>query len=642
MYILKNKDTFVKLSKDLKVLVFGNDKTSFQTNNPFVLDLTGIPVNVDNMLNKEVIFDEEKITLTFSDIRFAARFPGNSYCRPDARFAPKFKFSVTLSIEDGDLIIKASPIENIGKFKARLILAQGFFTASTKEKAAVVLPVDHGIRFDFPRNDIFSKSFKPSVHWSLPVHGLFRENGGIGLWCEELDRDYNFSFNTDLSATVKTSCVLHYDKDCNTQRSMRFMLFGPNEDFQQLGLRCRQLRKASGRFRSLKEKAAAHPEVANLPGTVFWKHNVYWGKRPEGVEKTYSLYVARPNWNENEGLPNNWTAEEVFQTAHNSGFDRVTICNTGWNRDGFDAGYPCRFPVNSERGTLEEFKDAVKKAHQLSEGYTLSVHDNYLDVYEAEEFNEEETIHLVPKAPHTSSIWRGGQAHFLCSTESLRYAKRDLPKVADITGKGCIYLDVTAATSLENCYSDKHPLNRAKDLENKRNIFFLAEELFGSVAVEGCGTDHYADIITIGAYGCFHFFGLSPLTSGPYPVPVPLWQMVYHDSVLNYVGEGYLPIHGSEYRLYQALYTFLPTSFDEHSKVLTTQLRSACTAQLLKFEDLQTRVVNVQNDGSFKTSGVSKATYSDGTVVVANFNDTDYCYNDTMIPAREYKIFQAK
>ena len=36
-------------------------------------------------LNKEVIFDEEKITLTFSDIRFAARFPGNSYCRPDAR-----------------------------------------------------------------------------------------------------------------------------------------------------------------------------------------------------------------------------------------------------------------------------------------------------------------------------------------------------------------------------------------------------------------------------------------------------------------------------------------------------------------------------------------------------------------------------
>ena len=109
--------------------------------------------------------------------------------------------------------------------------------------------------------------------------------------------------------------------------------------------------------------------------------------------------------------------------------------------------------------------------------------------------------------------------------------------------------------------------------------------------------------------------------------------------VLNYIGEGYLPIHGSEYRLYQALYTFLPTSFDEHSKVLTTQLRSACTAQLLKFEDLQERVVNVQNDGSFKTSGVAKATYSDGTVVVANFNDIDYCYNDTMIPAREYKIF---
>ena len=131
MYILENKDTFVRLSKDLKVLEFGNEKTSFQTTNPFLIDLTGIPVNVDNMLNKEVTYNDKEITITFSDIVFAARFPGNSYCRPDPRFAPKLKFSVTITIEDGDLIIKSSPIENLGKFKARLILAQGFFTSST-------------------------------------------------------------------------------------------------------------------------------------------------------------------------------------------------------------------------------------------------------------------------------------------------------------------------------------------------------------------------------------------------------------------------------------------------------------------------------------------------------------------------------
>ena len=112
MYILENKDTFVRLSKDLKVLEFGNEKTSFQTTNPFLIDLTGIPVNVDNMLNKEVTYNDKEITITFSDIVFAARFPGNSYCRPDSRFAPKLKFSVTITIEDGDLIIKSSPIEN--------------------------------------------------------------------------------------------------------------------------------------------------------------------------------------------------------------------------------------------------------------------------------------------------------------------------------------------------------------------------------------------------------------------------------------------------------------------------------------------------------------------------------------------------
>ena len=94
------------------------------------------------------------------------------------------------------------------------------------------------------------------------------------------------------------------------------MLFHPGSDFRALARRCRQLRQASGRFRTLAEKAAEHPEVSRLPGTVFWKHNIYLAERPEGVEKTYSLYVARPGWNENEGLPNNWTAAEIFETAH--------------------------------------------------------------------------------------------------------------------------------------------------------------------------------------------------------------------------------------------------------------------------------------------------------------------------------------
>ena len=249
------------------------------------------------------------------------------------------------------------------------------------------------------------------------------------------------------------------------------------------------------------QKVAEHPESGYLPGTVFWKHNVYFKHRPQGVEKSYSLYVARPDWNENEGLPNNWTAAEIFETAQANGFDRVTVCNTGWNRDGFDAGYPAKFPINSERGTEEEFKETVAVARKMSEGYILSVHDNYIDAYEADEYREEEMLQVVKHVSCTGGIWRGGLAHLLCSEYGLKYARRDLPRIAEITGKGCIYIDVFAAVPLYCCRAEKHPLTRQQDLTNRRKVFMLAKQLFGALAVEGCGTDYFADIIDIGAYG---------------------------------------------------------------------------------------------------------------------------------------------
>ena len=638
-YTLRQGETFLNLSHDLNRLEFGRGNVRFEARLPFRFNWTGLPVTPDNMKEKHVSATEKEIRIDFADFFYFVRFPGNTYCRPDRKFAPDFRFSVTLSLHDGDLILRASPVENLGKNAVKLILAQDFFSASTSAKGSLVIPVYYGARLDFPRADLFSLPLQPSAGWSLPVHGYFRADGsGIGLWCEEPDREYQISCNQDLAGTFSAECRLCYDESCNTPREMRFMLFDAGSDFRVLGRRCRTLRQASGRFRTLKEKASEHPEVGRLPGTVFWKHNVYFSRRPEGVEKTYSLYVARPDWNENEGLPNNWTAAEVFETAHARGFDRVTVCNTGWNRDGYDAGYPERLPVNPERGTSEEFRRAAEAARRLSPGYTLSVHDNYIDVYESDAFHIEEVLQNVRGVPFMSGIWRGGQSYRLCSEFGLQYARRDLPRIAELSGKGCIYLDVNAAVPLYPCRAEKHPLTRKQDWRNRRAIFQLAKEHFGALAVEGCGTDHFADLVDIGAYGGLHF-NLLPLRSpGPVGVPVPLWQMVYHDSVLNYIGEGYLPIHGSEYRLYQALYTLLPTAFDEHSGRLSRELRTAFSAPMIDFEELIPRTVTVTEDGSYRTDGVARSVFGDGTEVVANFTDADYHYGDVCIPPREYHI----
>ena len=67
-------------------------------------------------------------------------------------------------------------------------------------------------------------------------------------------------------------------------------------------------------------------------------------------------------------------------------------------------------------------------------------------------------------------------------------------------------------------------------------------------------------------------------------------------------------------------------------------MRSAYTAQMVDFVELIPRKVAIGDDGSLRTSGVAKSLYSDGTEVVANFNDRPYKYENTIIPARGYII----
>ena len=103
-------------------------------------------------------------------------------------------------------------------------------------------------------------------------------------------------------------------------------------------------------------------------------------------------------------------------------------------------------------------------------------------------------------------------------------------------------------------------------------------------------------------------------------------------------GEGYLPVHGSEYRLYQALYTLLPTSFDEHSKRLSFELRDVYTTAMVDFTELVPRSVTYDSDGSFHTHGVARSLYANGTEIVCNFEETSFTYKGKTIAPRDFII----
>ncbi|MBO5308764.1 MAG: hypothetical protein J6C40_12245 [Lentisphaeria bacterium] len=632
MITLQTDAACVKLSRDLETLSFETAGTLFTAQRPFRFRWFDREIDLARLAEHKL----EKISgncvaIHFSNFVFEARFPGNSYRRPDN--PPAFAVTVTVSLEGTELVLKASPVNDLGEGPVSLMLAQDFMTIDSTSDGELILPCSYGMRFDFPRQDYFVKDFSPSSSYNLPMHGYFSAKGGIGMWCDDPDRLIRLNINATSPRQSQVVTELLYDELANDPRELRIVLFPPGSDFRDMARYIRRKLKEAGRLKTLQEKAAEHPEVKQIAGTVFWKHNTYFDARPEGVEKTYSLYTFQPNWNTSEGFPGNWTAEEIFSTASEKGFDRVFVCNTGWNYAGFDAGYPTRLPVNPERGTNDDLKRWADKARSMSPGYIFSCHDNYIDAYAGPEYDPEEMYQPQKGVPQKGAVWRGGLAHFISSTFALKYARRDLPQIAALTGKGGIYLDVTAAAGMFQSRTDGQTLTRKQDLQNRRELFTLATELFGAVAVEGCGTSHFADICTVGAYGELHYVGGLPQTF-PYPVPVPLWQMVYHDCIYNFFGEGYAKVHGVEYRLWQALLVLLPASFDEHSYTLSHTLREAYTSTMDDFEILEPLSVGRDTDGSFKTCGVARSSFGDGSVVTVNFNDTAY----GNIPPRSYHI----
>ena len=163
------------------------------------------------------------------------------------------------------------------------------------------------------------------------------------------------------------------------------------------------------------------------------------------------------------------------------------------------------------------------------------------------------------------------------------------------------------------------------------------KETFGSLATEGSPVEIYLAEVDLGAYGSIGFPAAVPPTLSPLPVAVPLWQLVYHDSVLNYVAEGgytteRFRISGGDYLAFLALYGLLPTQFDEKELYLSRTMREAYTSEMVRHEYL-----TPVRDG-FRA--VAHSLFGDGTEVVANFTDSPFLYEGRETPPHDFILFK--
>ncbi len=624
MHILENRNYKIELAEDASLLRITGvaNGMSFESKSPFQLVYGGFyRYDIPPHARMQISATGNCITVRFDEFSFWARFKEHYYVKPEQ--GPDLRFTFQIVLEDDEVVFRTEPVENMDGEICTVTFPACLFGWHTDRANDLVLPMGYGSIFRFPYDGVCEFPWSSLL---LPVYGVFGGEGGFGVYLRD-SCDQSGYLNVNLRKKGWAFCENRWEferETANYRREMRVKFFRKGESYVQLAKWYRGIVMREGRFVSLKEKIAMNPEVEKLVGSVIWKHNTYSTPEvPDGVMKDYSLYVASPEAAVVEGKPANWSAYEVFDTAKKQGFDRVCIYSTGWNFMGFDSGYPTRLPPNPERGSAEGFSRAAEYGRSLSEGYIYSVHDNYRDCYpNSPEYDQEEMIHNRSMAAQKGGIWRGGRCWLMCGANALKYAERDLPRIAGMTGRGSIYLDVLGLVQPFACWHSEHPQTQSGDLEFRRKILNLARRCFGSVATEGAPADFCADLVDVGA---FYFFTQKIHPGFIVPLPVPLWQLVYHDSVLGYTGEGLCGYSGGDYLAMTALYGMLPTQFDETSRKMSLELRSVYRAEMLSHEFLRER------------SDAARAVFSDGTEVIANTGDTEICYGEIRIAPHSFK-----
>ena len=579
----------------------------------------------------QITTDGNALHIHFDQYSWWAGFPGRAYYKPDPGPALEFDFSIELM--DDEIHFTIGEIKGMDKESCTVEFPAGMLTRSVSEPGGMLIPCGYGSLYKFPRNDTFKIEYRYFYDYNtIPGYGwLFDRKAGIGVRIQDpCDQKIYFEVSTKQNCKASCGTIFEYNwRFANYPRRFIWKILPPGSSYNELAKWYRSTLIRDGKFVSLEEKIKRHPEVEKLVGTVCWKYNMYSQKElPPGIKRDYSYYIASSDVADSD-LPNNRSAFEFFASAKAAGFDRVTVYNTGWNLKGYDKGYPTRLPPNPQRGTPEEFSAAADYARTLSDGFIYSVHDNYRDCYQdcPEEYRQN-LQRTSEGGTRKGGIWRGGRAELLCPKQSMFYAKRDIPEIVKMVGRGSIYVDVFGCTNLEECWDPAHPQSRRDDLNARREILQYIADQFGSITTESAPTEALADIVTMGAF-CSFFNSFSIPASAEMPIAVPFWQLVFHDSVLgttcpmnNLKLEDYYPI--------LALYGLLPLALDPESLKLSRELRSAYKAEMVRHQFL-TPVKN-------SYQAVARTDFSDGTTVWANLTDQAYEADGISLPPHSFEI----
>lgn len=355
--------------------------------------------------------------------------------------------------------------------------------------------------------------------WVFPAHLNMRWFGGLRGehgWLAIVDEGHQDAGVLAANLTATTGWLKSLDR-WQGGRKVRYRFVRGN--YVVLAKTYRAYAKSKGLFRSLADKVLATPALQNLIGSraVF-----FWLARTLHPENREARMLPEAEGPETPSLKVHLTYADVrslVEQAGAAGLRRGLVVLCGWIRRGYDESHPDIWPPEPALGSMEEFKDLLA----LPDPLTVGLHDNYQDIYAQSPSWPGGVVRLRSGAPMPGGFWAGGQAYILNSRASLDYLRRNWEQLGTLPLRA-VYCDTTTAVQLYESHAPGDMQTRSQDEAGKIALL----EYFKQQGVV-LGSEGGAD------FGVRFTDFLLPFQQVYIPgETIPLWPLVFHDSVISY------------------------------------------------------------------------------------------------------------
>lgn len=343
-------------------------------------------------------------------------------------------------------------------------------------------------------------------------------SGYLAIYDTPYDAHYGFSGGVVTPYFIPSLGKISY------KRRMTY-LFYDGCDYVTFAKAYRSYIKYKGRLVTLEEKIANNPAVARLIGTPI----VHEGIAVHISEKSDYYTPGEPD--KNEYYTSFAELASQLRALKARGVEKAYLHLDGWGRRGYDNLHPDVFPPHEKAGGADGMRELSDTCRGL--GYVFGIHDQYRDYYyDADSFDMANAVENLDGSNPYCSVWYGGPHSYLCASLAPYYVRRNYGQFERLGIKiEGAYLDVFSVAGLDECCSRDHPMTREQcaaarrlcfDILTAKGIIPSSEETIDSI-VPSLALCHHAPYFTS---------GLGSPDAEPVGVPIPLFNLVYHDCIV--------------------------------------------------------------------------------------------------------------